>query len=269
MSDDLFRKDVFCSAYSEDGKLIQFAVRLKDVPGAMAEVANLLYRRGVNILHGFHTVFPDQAEAIWGFFADIKNLTVEAERLREEMENLGSVIDVKTSGPIIDGLIVDELHFPLMVLNERSVLFKVRTIMESFKRLCEKFGSGASFILYEMGRAAGEGKAKRILMEYGLDKYTSLKLILAERAAKGWGVPEIEMFDDERMEAVIKVHELFECISSRGANREARSQFFRGYLAGLFGYLFNKPVSVTETECISKGDEICKFVCKVYSEKPG
>jgi predicted hydrocarbon binding protein len=269
MTNKLFRKDIFCSAYSESGELIQFAIRIKNEPGAIAKVANLLFSRDVNILHGFHTAFPGHAEAVWGFFADLKDSTVNIESLVKEIKELDATIDVQLSRPIIKGFIVDELHFPIMVSNERSIVMKIGTIMESFKRLREKFGSGSGFILYEMGKAAGEGKAKSMCEEFDLDQYTVLRLIMAERAAKGWGVPKIEKYDYEKNEAVITVHELFECVPFRGENKEARSQFFRGYLAGVLGYLFNEPVSVTETECIGKGDENCKFVCKAHSEKPG
>jgi len=238
------------------------------VPGAIANVANILFSKGINILHGFHYAYPDQNEAMWSFFADLKHSNEKIENLIKEIESLDITLEVKFSKPIIDGLIVDSLHFPVMVLDERSVVMKVKTISESFNRLYEKFSSGACFILYEMGKAAGENKVKTMNEKYNLDKLTLLKVILAEKAAKGWGIPEIEKFDEEKFEAVIAVQELFECLLFQGRNKEGKSHFFRGYLAGVLSQLFNKSVSVTETECIAKGDRNCKFISQIHLERP-
>jgi len=264
-----YRKDLFCSAYSEDGELFQFVVKIRNVPGAIANVANILFSKGINILHGFHTAYPDRKEAIWGFFADLKDSNEKVENLIKEIEGLDTTLEVKFSKPIIDGLIVDKLHFPVIVLNERSIVMKIKTIAESFNRLYEKFGSGAGFILYEMGMAAGENKVKTINERYDLDKMTTLKIILAERAAKGWGIPEIEKFDEEKIEVTINVQELFECLPFKGKNKEGKSHFFRGYLAGVLSQLFNKLVSVIEVECVAKGDQNCKFISQDHLEKPG
>jgi len=260
-----YRKDIFCSIYSEDGDLFQFAVKLKNIPGSIAEVARILASRGVNILHGFHTVTPRENEAIWGFFIDLKGSNEKIENIAKEIESLDSVLEVKLSRPIIDGLIIDELHFPIMVFNERSIVMKIKTIAGSFNRLYGKFGSGASFILYEMGKAAGQERAKNLSEKYDLDKLTILKIILAERAAKGWGIPEIEKFDEKKAEATINVQELFECVLFRSRNKEAKSQFFRGYLAGVLSQLFGKNVLVVEDECVAKGDPKCKFISQIRS----
>jgi len=149
MSSKYYRKDLFCSVYSKSGELFQFAVKLKNTPGALAEVASFLFSKGVNILHGFHSAFPDEKEAVWGFFADLRGLTDGVENLVKEMESLDSTLEVKFSRPIIDGLIVDTLHFPIIVLDERSLVLKIKTLAESFNRLYEKFGSGAGFMLLQ------------------------------------------------------------------------------------------------------------------------
>jgi len=264
-----YQKDLFCSAYSEEGELFQFAVKLKNTPGAISEMVNLLSSKGVNILHGFHVVCSGEKEAVWSFFADLKDSNERVENLIKEIEGLGSTLEVRFSRPIIDGLIIDELHFPIMVLGERSLVMKVETVANSFNRLYEKFGSGAGFILYEMGIAAGENKVKKMSERYNLDKLTILRVILAERAAKGWGIPEIEKFDEEKTDVIVTVQELFECLPFCGKYKEAKSHFFRGYLAGVLNQLFNKTFSVIEVECVAKGDQRCKFVSQVRSEEPG
>ncbi len=264
MTNKYYRKDIFCSAYAKDGALFQFAIKLRNIPGALAEVARIFSSRGINILHGFHTAPPDREDAIWGFFVDLKGSEEDVDSLVKEVEELNVTLEVKLARPIDNGPIVDQLHFPIMVSGERSIIMNIKTVIETFNRLYERFGSGAGFILYEMGKAAGENEARSVSEKYDLDKPTVLKVILAERSAKGWGIPEIEKFDEEAIEASIVVHELFECTPFQGKNKEAKSQFFRGYLAGALSQLLNRRLTVVESECVAKGDRTCRFISKIY-----
>jgi predicted hydrocarbon binding protein len=258
MGDRRYPKDLFCSIYSEGGRCVQFVVRLKNMPEAIAKVSNSLAVKGINILSGFHAASPGGEEVTWGFFIDLKGLDLKPEDLAKEIEGLDVVLEAKFSPPMFDGLIIDEFFFPLMVLGERSVVVRVETFGEMFRRLYESFGSGAATILYGMGLAAGENKAKRVVEKYGVDGLGALQIILAERAAKGWGIPDIA--DKKRPEAAIIVQDLFECLPFKGKHSKANSQFFRGYLTGVFRQLFNKKASVTEVECIAKGNPNCKFI---------
>ncbi|MCJ7560967.1 4-vinyl reductase [Candidatus Bathyarchaeota archaeon] len=88
--------------------------------------------------------------------------------------------------------------------------------------------------------------------KYGVKGVEALQLILAERAAKGWGALSNAEFDEKKLEATIIVQDLFECLALKGENKEAKSRFFRGYLAGAFNQLYNKEVSAREVECIAR-----------------
>ncbi|MGQ9478669.1 MAG: V4R domain-containing protein [Thermoproteota archaeon] len=58
------------------------------------------------------------------------------------------------------------------------------------------------------------------------------------------------------------MHELFECLPFKGKQDRAVSQIFRGCLVGIFQKLYGKTFSVTESECIAKGDPYCTFRIK-------
>jgi len=260
MRNNDYSKDIFCSAYLKGGELYQLAIRLKNIPGSLAEIANILHSRNVNILHGFHAICPDREEAVWGFFINLKDSNVKIENLINEILNLESTIEVKFSRPIIDGLVVDNLHFPMRVMGERGIVIKIDVFAKIRNRLREKFGSGAYFILYQMGKATGEKQVKNIIEKYCLDKITALKVILAQIAAIGWGISEIESFNEEKKEASIIVRELFECTPFKGRSREPTSHLFRGCLAGILSQLFGNPTLVVEVECVAKGDPNCRFI---------
>ena len=262
MVNERYPRDLLCSVFSPDRRLVEFVVKLKNVPGAIARVSNRLAEKGINILSGFHTAHPTEESGIWSFFVDLTKADVEPEEVVKRIGELNVALDVKFFEAKFDGLIIDDLHFPLMILGERSAVVKVETFGDMFGRLYETFGSGAAVILYEMGVSAGENKAKSVVEKYGANGLRALQIILAERVAKGWGIPDIAEFDEKRLGAIIKVQDLFECLPFRGKHKESRSHFFRGYLTGVFNQLFHKEASTTEVECVAKGDASCKFTIK-------
>lgn len=260
MASKRFPKDLLCSIYSPNKKLAELVVRLRNVPGAMARVSELLESKRVNILSGFHSFHPEEESGPWSFFVDLTSVDIKPCELAEQIGKLDVVLDVFFSEARFGDLIVDNLHFPTVVSGERSVVFRVETFGDMFGRLYEAFGSGAAVILHEMGVSAGENKVKNVIKRYCVNGLKAMQIILAERVAKGWGVPEITEFDGRRLKATVAVKDLFECLPFKGKQRESKSQFFRGYLTGVFNQLFKKRATTTEVECIAKGDGHCKFV---------
>lgn len=254
-------KEVLVSTYHPGRKLAKFSVKIKNAPGAIAEVSKTLAKMGVNILLGFHIANPAEEEARWSFFVDLTGLDAKPEELVKQVKGLGAVLEVSVTEAKFDGLIIDD-SFPLLASGERSLVLRVETWGEIYGRLLEKFGSGAGVILYEMGVSAGENKAQWVVERYGVNGLNALQIILAERTAKGWGIPNLAGFNEKKFEATIKVQDLFECLPFKGKHKEAKSHFFRGYLTGAFKKLFNKEVATTEVECVAKGDLNCKFIIK-------
>jgi hypothetical protein len=52
--------------------------------------------------------------------------------------------------------------------------------------------------------------------KYSLSGLKALQVILAERVAKGWGIPKIELFNKEKLESTIAIQDLFECVLFKG-----------------------------------------------------
>jgi predicted hydrocarbon binding protein len=262
MVDERYPKDVIVGIYAPGRRLFEFSLKIKNMPEAIAEVSGILAKKGVNLLSGFHLADPTGEEARWGFIADLSGLDIEVEELLKLIMGLKLVSDVSFTEAKFNGLIVDELHFPLTALGERSVLLRVETWGDMAGGLFEAFGSGACVILYEMGVKAGENKARNVVEKYGVHGLRALQIILAERVAKGWGVPNVVEFDEKKFKATVTVQDLFECLPFKGKDRQPKSHFFRGYITGVFNNLFNKKVAAEEVECIAKGDKICKFTIK-------
>jgi predicted hydrocarbon binding protein len=254
-------KDILCLEYLPNARVVEWSLKARNVPNVFNIALNTLAEKGARFLSGFQSINWNENTIVMGGFVDLSASKIKTEDITSLLKNIDGVLDINVSDQMFDGLIIDTLHFPLKVSGERSLTFRVETFGGILRRLYDKFGTGAAVILYEMGVAAGESKAKSIMKKYRMDKQKMLRLILAERAAKGWCIAEVEEFSSKRV--VFKVRELFECLPFQGKQENAVSQFFRGYLTGLLRQMLNKDVSVTEAECIAKGDAACKFAAEV------
>ncbi len=255
----LREKDLFIGIYSPERRLIEFQVEMKNIKGALSKVSNIIAKLGINICSGFITAYPEKPDALFSFIADITNVNITTEQVVEKLKKLDIVLKVSFYEPKIKGFMIDNLHFPILVLGERSLTFRIESIGRMFKRLYEIFGSGASFIIYQMGLALGGEKVERLRSKYNMSDEEILSIILNERIAKGWGIPELIDFSKIESRAIIRVYELFECLPFKGKEKEAKSYFFKGYLEGVLAKIFGKEVKISEEKCIAKGDDYCEF----------
>lgn len=232
---------------------------LRNDPSALGLASNAIGALGVNVLSGWHTALPAESEATWSFFAQLTD-NVTPEQVAEALKRLKVVTDVAFGQAQLPGLIVDELHFPLLVLGERAVVFKVRTLARIFTRLREMSGASVAKVLrHQMGLEAGEEKARRVQERFNLAGQDALRLILAERVAKGWGIPVILKYDAVGKEAQISVAQSFECAEAEQRVTEPAGEFLRGYLEGILSVLMKTRIQVREVECLAKGHPQCSF----------
>jgi predicted hydrocarbon binding protein/predicted amino acid-binding ACT domain protein len=247
-------------AYMPGRRILEFKILLRNVPGAISEVSQILYGYRVNILSGYQEARDERFH--WVFIADLSEAGIDPIRLLEEIKKLGKVIAVEYSEPEIDHLIIDDLYFPLMVQGERSLILRSGTFNEMMRALRDILGRDAGdIIIYQLGARAGADKMRHLKEYYkGFESRDLLKIALKERCAKGWCIAEIQRFDEDLCKAEVRAEGLFECLEAAAGEADRRgSQFFRGYLAGLLTSLWGKRISVDEVECISKRGTACIF----------
>lgn len=254
-------KELFIGLYSPERRLIEFQVEIKNVIGALAKISTTIAKLGINICSGFITAYPEKPNALFSFIADITNVNVTPEQVVEELRKLDAVLKVSFYEPKVKGFMIDNLHFPLLTLGERSLTFRIESMVRMFERLYEIFGSSASFIIYQMGLSLGGEKVEKMRIKYKMSDEEILSIILNERIAKGWCIPELIDFNKIESRAIIRVYELFECLPLKGKEKEVKSYFFKGYLEGVLSKIFGKEVKISEEKCIAKGDDYCEFTC--------
>lgn len=250
--------------YMPGHRMLEFKIVMRNVPGAIAEASQLLYSHGVNILSGFQEARDERF--IWVFVADLSGAGIEPEGLIEGLKGLGKVLAVEYSEPEMDGLVIDDLCFPLTTQGERSLILRSDTFNEIMRTIRDIVGRDAgNVIIYQLGVRAGAEKMRSLREHYrGLGDLELLKVALRERCAKGWCIAEILRIDMNLYKAEIRAEGLFECLETAADKVEYQgSQFFRGYLSGLLASLWGRRVSVEEVQCASKGREACIFKAEV------
>lgn len=250
------------SVYSPGRNLGQLVLSLGNVPGAIARVSTELLNNGVEILTGFHTALPGQKEAVWSFFVDLTRTDVTLEELTEKIRGIGVVASAGFARQESDGLIINEQNFPLLSGSERSIVLQSSAVEYMFRRICEVYGSGAAVIQHEMGASLGASSIRRTCESFGVTGMKALKVNLAERLAEGWGISDIQEYDEKQGRVTVRVVDLFECLPLRGRCDRCNSHFFRGYLKGVLDFLFERKVTVAEFECIARGDPQCVFMTR-------
>ena len=249
-----------CGIYAPGRKLAQLCMTLKNVPGALASVTGLLALLKVNILSGHIAAFPGRAEGRVSFFIDLSSSHVSLDEIVGRLRGLDVVIDLEAHRPEFPGLIVDTAHFPLKFMGQEALIIDIRHVGEMFGRLDEVFESGAYVILFEMGHRVGRKFVKEVRERFDVDKLRALQVLGSFAVARGWCVPELVEWDEQKPRLVVRMHDLFTCKPFAGQRKAPTGHLMRGVLAGIVEELTGASVKVKETKCVAKGDPYCEFV---------
>ncbi|MEM3578790.1 MAG: V4R domain-containing protein [Candidatus Bathyarchaeia archaeon] len=184
----------------------------------------------------------------------------------EALEILTNSYDFVKNAKIIrpqgKDVVFDNYFFPLIVADERAVVFRKSVYEALFNGVREKFGTAGEAMLYYQGFSIGTEIfdhymkiAKSNMVEDLIEVAKAINLTL------GWGVVDDVSIDQEKGCAKLRIYQSFECELGKGKGKP-QSQFYRGAVAGIFARFFGKDVEVNETKCIAVGDPYCEFEVK-------
>lgn len=246
---------------SDEKSIAEISIVSKDVPGVMALVSSILASKNINIMSGLITNAGQPGKSVLTFFIDYTGTGLTIDSIRNALLSLKVVEDVNINTPIYEGLLIEQFGFPLLLAGRRYVLISLDCFNMMIKRIQSILGTSGLVLFYEMGKYAGEKRARHLKEVFDLHHWQLVMVALSETQPTGWGIAELTTINEEEKEWRISVKDLFECTPFRNGAKECRSHFFRGYLEGLFkeAYELDK-VSCIEEKCIANGAEICEFV---------
>ncbi|MDA4124092.1 MAG: hypothetical protein OK438_01385 [Thaumarchaeota archaeon] len=248
------KRRIFAYHYAPGKKLFNVVVTLKDVPGALSSVLELLSDR-VNLI-GSVSYATGDGSAIWSGFAQSlsqRESTANLKRL------LGRSKMVKESwvGQGQQGFLVDSFHTGIDIDSESFMLSPRKGTSQMFEMLVKTFGTGGETILFnegvEMGRFTAEYFRKILgpeLAKKNPSKYGSVF------GAEGWGAGTLlKSRTDGKVR--IRVAECFEC--STKSDVRTTCTFRRGHIQGFTSTILERPMTSVETTCRFRGGPYCQF----------
>jgi predicted hydrocarbon binding protein len=253
-------RDYFAFDFKSGGKFAEFVVELDNKPGAIQRVAGTLSNHHVNILSGIHHFPPLAPSGSWSFFIDLNSSDIPLEALVKELEK--TALKVRSTGS--DEFLVDTMHFPLLVANERAIVIGAAVLSSLLGQIRLLFGESPTtdVILHQMGLASGRTWFEHIKHKIELDVLTrDVGKVLTIFSALGWGIFKLDHIDFKQNSAQISMKEGFECKYAT-KRTTPQSHFIRGVVEGILESLFQNKMNVTETTCISTGDPACTFIAK-------
>jgi len=248
------RRVVFPYYYSAHKKLFHVVARIKDVPGALAGVLNLLTTE-LNLL-GSTSYSIEGDSAMFSCFAESLRKSETPEEVEGLLAKSPWVLESRVSESK-DGLLVDSFHTGVQVgSGEPYIMFPTAGMADIFEKLVRTFGSGGETILYELGRNFGYDRFELYRALLGSEPRTRVDEAAHIFEALGYGASTITQNPDRSIRMV--VDDCFECFTPSVIGRSCA--FRRGLAAGSFGALIGQEVQCQETKCRSKGDKFCEFV---------
>jgi predicted hydrocarbon binding protein len=120
--------------------------------------------------------------------------------------------------------------------------------------------------VYNLYKSSGQTELRLFLKAMNVPLGTSspkhiLEMFASYISASGSGIVDLAKFTDETITFNVK-HSL---CSMNGKPDKPTGQYLAGALAGAAELVLGKNVRCTETKCVTKGDDYCQFVCKVFS----
>ncbi|TFF85915.1 MAG: hypothetical protein EU551_03035 [Promethearchaeota archaeon] len=140
--------------------------------------------------------------------------------------------------------------------NFRIIILHINQFKEIYKTASRYLRDGIRTLYTKIGENIGKGFMDIVTTKKKADKSTAFKFILRSLERGGWGATLGNIkIDDENNSIYIEIQ------NSPEAFEEGIASCFgiKGILKGMAESLYDKELEINETECIAKGDRICKF----------
>ncbi|GBC70086.1 hypothetical protein HRbin01_01794 [archaeon HR01] len=237
-------------------KLAMLQLEITNRPGSLAEVVSVIANHKIVYISNSKTSCGFEETTMASTYLDMTDVKIKPEELMAELRKCRSVKDVEHIPEQYPGMVVDEKGFPLYMIGERAVVFRMPSFTALLEGIREQFGSAGEAFLYYMGVKVGQA-LYNAFSELGM-------LGDIEKAITHWGIThgaglfKIVEYNPEERRCVVRVYELIECLGARKKG-QPHSMFYRGVLEAIIGSDWG-PVRAEEQKCIAAGADVCEFL---------
>lgn len=254
-----FPREIGTFINDEENKVHAFELLVKNKPGVIFEIGREFAEENISILYFSHSD-AKRDEAIVFVVGDFSKANIPPSDILRRLKKRELVMKADYADRI--GYVhYSSSMFPLTIDDNRAIIFGPANMRGFIYGLRKNLGNEMALsLLYHIGFGVGEEtylyyfKSKKHAYE---DIDETIQFLYSLLLSFGWGrVVEYEVNEEL---ITIDIKDLWECDLQKKENEKIGSHYFRGVLAGFFQMAYNKPVSVKEVKCITKGDEFCRF----------
>ena len=171
---------------------------------------------------------------------------------------------VAMGNAILEALEFDEERGVISFKDVRYLLMRPETLVEFQKALEDRLGEGAQELLYRGGFTGGHLSTKRYRETFGYGDDEIVQFMMTMGGQIGWGRFEMEEFNPEAKRLVVRVT-CSPFAEAYGRSAHPVCHMTRGVMAGMGQTLFGENLTASETHCLAKGDDLCRFLIQAKS----
>jgi predicted hydrocarbon binding protein len=249
------KKIIFPYYYSRDKKLFQIVAEIKDVPGSLSGILDLL-KSHVNLI-GVISYKTTDGQAVFSGFAESLSGSQSTLGLQKLIAALPMVVEARVTEDK-DGFLVDSFHTGVQGgAGESYVMMQKEALSAMLDHMVRIFGTGGETILYEEGRKFGASRGRAFKLLLGKDSVPGMISSLVHVfAALGWGqATQKPTKEGERFRIAVA-----DCFSCSVSGEKTACDFVRGWFVGFGAEALGRELRIEETRCRLRGDVECEFV---------
>ena len=237
-----------------------------NVPGVLSKIAEVFEKHKVKVVAlNFPPKIQADVEASMFIAGDFTKAEAYPEEVKEELECLDKIREVKHITPQHHQVIVDPYHFPVVDdVGMRSIVFSEGDMKSLVVDFMKVYGAGGKAFLYHQGRVIGMMTAERHKEMGIVDLKSSLELLMLRSFALGRYRGELIHYSHNDVTGarliIIRAYDNWECeIAKKHSIKGPASHFERGIIAGLVEAHIKEKVTVEEVKCIALNNSYCEF----------
>ena len=250
---------------TQDKPIYGFYLLIKNIPGVLADITKLLADANINIVAINFTPTIEHEDVLLFIAADFSKSSEKPEVMVKKFTSLDNIVSATLVKPRVKGVLVDELHFPIIdTSGRRKIMLSQENLRFFVIGIRELLGSAGLALLYREGLVVGERIWKRYSglgfksLEEGLERLMIGSLVLGRYRGE-----IVKLSTDERR-IIIRLYNNWECEVAKKHNILGPASYFeKGVLAGLIKGYTGKDVKIEEVKCIAKGDPYCEFEIQI------